>query len=232
VRRGRPGATGLGARSRTTGRSAACSRASPTESTHSVATAKASQRRAARAGSLMRVYCHCHPPLGTPAALVNPGPDRVGAGVAGLGCEVRQDEPGVDVVRFPAGEQGAGQPACRRAEGHAGPTPYESRLGHQRFAPRPAGLATGAELGGRVDAQEGLPAQAHAAPAEPAGIPAAVGQHQHRLLGGDDRLEQAHQDQPLAAPRVLLLCRQDFPGHGDGAAALDHAESAHHAAVA
>src|SRR5512144_2053092 len=34
----------------------------PTDSSHQVAIAMANHRRSARAGSSMRVYCHCQPP--------------------------------------------------------------------------------------------------------------------------------------------------------------------------
>jgi len=116
-------------------------------------------------------------------AVLDPGADTRPGGGTVRGREVGQDEPGVLIAGLPAGDERAGQAALGRDKGRAGSTPGLPGRGHELPQPDPVLLARWTEGDRRVDAQEGVPAHAHDAADQPAGIEAAIRQDKDGALG-------------------------------------------------
>jgi len=77
-----------------------------------------------------------------------------------------------------------------------------------------------------------MPTQAHDPPEQPAGVQATIGQNQHGPVARHGRAHHAQHAQPLAAPPSLFAGRQDRPGYGDAAAAIDHADGQNYELIA
>ena len=165
-------------------------------------------------------------------ACVDPGSQAIPAGLAGLGRQIGQDQPGVGIALFPAGQQGAPQPSLRALEGRASAPPARARLRHEAGQRAVGGLWVGPKRAAAVDAQERMPAQPDDAPKQPASIQPAIGQHDDRPGPGNGRPQLAQHPQPLAAPGMGLVGRQDGPGHRDGTAAIHHTDGQHREAGA
>ncbi len=138
VRRTRRG--GVGQAAMVLGGSAA-SASPPRLTSQSVATATASQSRAARSGS-------GHPgglplpagPLGEREPALDPGAHAVPARVGGVRRQVGQEQPGLGAPVGPADQQRADQPPVGPLEGRPGALPRPAR-GGERPQRRVAGLA-------------------------------------------------------------------------------------------
>ena len=132
--------------------------------------------------------------------------------ITGLRRQIGQDQPGVFVAVFPAGQQGAGHLVPRKGQARAAPTrPGPRDEGHQG---PPAHRPSGPKAATRVDPQKRMPTQARDAPKQPGRIQAAIGQHDHRPTLGDRWAQPPQQPQPFTPPGVFGARRQDHPGTG------------------
>ena len=102
------------------GRNASIRRPAHTEN-HRVATATASHSRAARAGSVMRVRCHCQPARSAISSRLQSRPQAIPAGITRLRRQIGQDQPRVPVAVLPAGQLRAKDLVARKGDACAAP---------------------------------------------------------------------------------------------------------------
>ena len=153
----------------------------PTASNHHVARTMASQRRSTRAGSVIRVECHCHPP---PLIFLNPCSiqARNPYPQAGHGVWHPPNPSGLYPCR-PIGakaikRRGGSSPICpRRPPTPLPPAPHGGNPVSQRVAVIPA---CGPERAAGIDAHQRMPAEVLDALEQPLGVQAPLGEDDQR----------------------------------------------------
>ena len=131
----------------------------PTLTTHKVATAIANHKRLARAGSVILVWCHCHPPR-----LVSLKPPSIQVRIlyhttlAASGARVRQHQPRIGIDAHPSAPAVYSAPcSATSAIHHAAPS--ASRRRHQLGEPIKFLRSHRTHLAAQIDAQKRMPAQ-------------------------------------------------------------------------
>ena len=109
-------------------------------------------------------------------------------------------------------------------EGDARPLPRRTRLRHQGLQGDPTHLTLGPKGPTRVDPQKRVPPQPRDTSKQPAGVQAAIRQHEDRPGPWDRPAHLAQHAQPFPTPGMFGRGRQDGPGHRDGTAPIDHAD--------
>ncbi len=170
--------------------------------------------------------------FGAFAALVAPTAQGVPRRIAPVWIPVGQHQPRLGMPIAPPRRQRAVQSAVGRGEGRAASPPAASRRPDQRGPPNTPRLTGQPKCAALIDAQKGMPAQTRHPAEPPAGVHAAVGQHQDRPRSGHGRAQEPQHAEPRAPPRPFLTSRQDRPCHRDGAPAIHDAEGQHDQAVA
>jgi hypothetical protein len=120
--------------------------------TQSMATAMANQRRLARAGSVILVWCQGPPPrLVSLLAAFNPGAHAIPHDIGRFGRQVGENEPGVGIALFPVGKPRTAHRLLHKTID--APTPTAAHRGNQGLEPNDpiaaqrTHLATQIELG-------------------------------------------------------------------------------------
>jgi len=182
------------------------------------------QARGALRVSPARVLSLLARPFSDLDALFDPLPQPIPAGRAWGGGQIGQRQPGIGVAVLLLRQRNAIEPRARANKGRAGTALLGVGL-RDEAAPRVVPDAGhGAKGVAYIDAQQWMPTQPHDAPKQPAGIRSPMGQDRDKEAAWDNRSPLTQHAQSPSSPDMFLSCRQDGPGHGNSAAAIEHAQ--------